>query len=1161
MDDEILEQLNKDFTFDFTIPMAHEDSQYLTDGNRVVFKDMDGDFQEFQIYKTEEEHSDSESLIRVYTEHSIYEINDDIVEDLRVANGDITEALDKGLSASRWKRGKVDALGTGTVNFYYSNGMKNLTDIQAEYGGEFKYRVVLNESKTAIKERFVDLLVRRGSDTNKRYEYTKDIRTLKRTIDRSGIKTAIYGRGKGEEIDEGNGYSRKVTIELAQWSKAMGDPMDKPLGQKFLADPEALAQFGRQGRHRFDTFEVDSTDPYVILEATYKALMEVNKPRYTIEVEGQDLEIVGLSHEAVRLGDSVFIIDRTFKPELRVESRIVEVRRSLSNPENIKVVLGNFIPLSTDIAVELEDLKADFTDRKGVWDKVGDIEIEVGDLTDESIKNVIPNVPSGFTATGLFKSIAVEWDFEPSLYIATYEVYGSKVKGFTVDESNLLFRGKTGGYIQKADTNETWYFRIQAVNTHGNKSQLSSEISGSTIRIETADYEDLSIVNAKIANLSVDASKIAKASITDAEIKSLNADKIIAGKIQARFVEIGSTTSYASGYDPSTKATPSDVSSAEARANTHAESIAEAKRKLAEANAIAYADGIVSVEELARIEEAQANLTTAKNHANSVSNQAEANAKGYTDTKTSTILDDAKEYALPSRSLIFDPTFVHGKEFWADSFTGATASELTNGKAIDSTESLVGGKLLSLTGDTGVFSMNPIPVKTDRVYRMTIRLRQTVDPTDVTKNKLYAGVTTLNEKLENISGGAGYHRYCGVAGASLTVADGWQTFTGIITGEGDLHENFRVGTKYVRPMFMVNYSKGDGTVEVDYVDFEDVTEIQELTRIVDEVSLMTTETSIIATVTNSQEYSNDLLSKANAKDLENYATTDALEEAKTDLAGTMDEKIGKIDFTPYATKTEVTTTAEALDTKFSSSGGVNLIKNSVGFAGTDFWNVSLDKDSYGVTLGSIDTQQGGTIDEKGSGSAFIIKGAKLSQDFSISANNLTLSAIVKKPTGVSGYIQVEYDSGLVEKYDLLSTKEYDFEKVQFIISPTGNNFTVTLYGGIQNDLIVTSLMVNVGNVALQWQHSSGEVYNTNVLMDLNGIRVISNQYNGYTSITPEEFSGYAEVDGEMKRVFTLNKEVTEMEKVKVRSEIAMSPIKVVPVQGTYNGWAFIKEET
>jgi phage minor structural protein len=1086
--DEIIEQLNKDYTFDITVPMNHKDSKYMVDGNRIVFKDLDGEFQEFQIYKTVEEHGSDESSIVVSAEHSIYEINDDVVEDLRVVNGEASVALEKALSASRFEVGNVDSLGLGTVNFYYSTGMANLQDIQKEYGGEFKYRVTLNSKNTKIEHRYVDLLVRRGADTNKRYEYTKDIRSLKRTISRDGIKTALYGRGKGEELDDSNGYSRKVTFEFIEWKKSNGDPMDKPYGQKWLGDPDALKQFGRLNkdgtlRHRFYTFDVDSTDPKEILQKTYEQLMEINKPQYTIEVEGQDLEIVGLKHEAVRLGDTVFIIDKTFNPVLRVEARIIEIRRSLSDPENIKVTLGNFIPLSTDIAVELDKLKADFTDRKGVWDKVDDI--EVGDLTDSNIADILPNTPTGFEATGLFKSIAVEWDFEPSLYIATYEVYGSKVKGFTVDSSNLLFRGKTGGYVHKAQTNETWYFRIRAVNTHGRKSQLSSEISGSTIRIETADYEDLSIVNAKIADLSVDASKMAKATITDAEIKSLNVDKVIAGRLKAKFVEIGSTTTYADGYDPSKKASEQDII----------------------------------------------------------------------------------DYTKPVFEGTYDPNFSSGTRFWGTIQTGKDSKTTTKGVIVPSNESVEGGNVWQVNDDDNYYSLNAIPVNTSRVYQVTARVRQKTNPTTGGSGVLI-GVAPLDENYNRIEGGAGYHRYCasydsatGSTVMTLTEADGWQTITGLISGEGDTHNEFRVGTKYVRPVIVANFDDGNGIVEIGLMDFKDVTEVQELRQTLDEVSLRTEEDKIIATVRASAEYESDLLAKANADDLQGYATTDDLDQAKTNLEGSMDEKIGAIDFSPYATKTEVETTAEALDTKFSSSGGVNLIKNSVGFAGTDFWEVNFDKDSYGVIIGSIDTRQDGTIQEKGSGSAFVLQGARLDQSFSINADNITLSAVVKKPAGVYGRITVIYDDDQKVTRGFGSTAEYDYEKIQLNISPKSSNMTVEIYGGKEDELIVTSLMVNVGNVPLQWQHSSGEVYNTNVLMDLNGIRVLSNQYNGYTSITPEEFSGYAEVEGEMKRVFTLNKDTTEMEKAKARSEISMSPIKIVPVQSSvYNGWAFIKDE-
>ena len=46
--------------------------------------------------------------------------------------------------------------------------------------------------------------------------------------------------------------------------------------------------------------------------------------------------------------------------------------------------------------------------------------------------------------------------------------------------------------------------------------------------------------------------------------------------------------------------------------------------------------------------------------------------------------------------------------------------------------------------------------------------------------------------------------------------------------------------------------------------------------------------------------------------------------------------------------------------------------------------------------------------------------------------------------------------------------------------------------------------------------------------------------------------------GQKRKVFTLNRDTTEVEKIKVRTQIDMPPIKIVPFQGDQNqGWAFV----
>lgn len=1073
-----IEQLNKDFTLEFSVPASHSDTQFLVRGNLVGYFDLDGNLQVFQIYKTEEEHNGDSLSKRVYSEHLFYEMNDDIVEDLRVDNGEALEAMTKALSASRWTVGTVDSLGLGTVNFYYSNGRKNLEEVVKTYGGELGFRFVLTGN--TISQRLVDLKTRRGSDTGKRFEFTKDLNSVKRTVAFDGLKTALYGRGAGEQLETG-GYSRKVTFVDVVWTVAGGDPVDKPAGQEWVGSPTALSSYGRVNgtRHRFGTFDSDTTDPAELLQQTWDELQRVSVPNVTYELSVMTLEsIAGYEHEKVRLGDTVFVIDRLLG--LTIEARVMEIRRDLVNPENTEIVLGNFIEDISDYNAQLEEVQAVLTDRQSIWDKAdnagGISEVDDGDI---AIQPPVP--PASVSATGLFKTIALSWTFDPSIKVSAYEVYASKVNNFTPDISNLVFRGKAGGFVHTGQTSETWYFRIRTLNPAGTASAFTNQFSASTLQIATADYANLSIGTAQIADLAVDNAKLGNLAVTNAKINDLSADKINAGLVKAQYVQIGSSTTFANGFNPN-----------------------------------------------------------------------------------------------PSFAGIYDQSFAYGKSFWGDVYSGQLITPTTKGTVVDSTESSTGGKLLQLTNETWLYSMNPIPVNVNRKYKMTFRVRQTVDPTVAGKSKVYAGVVTLDKAFQNIIGGAGTHRYFCASAMDINSTMGWQTFEGTITGTGDLVDQFRVGTAYVRPMFLVNYQAGDGTVEVDFVKFEDVTDIDAIQTTLNDVSFRTTEDSILATVRSSVSYQTDLAEKASTSDLAGYATTDDMNSTLTDAKDYADGQVktinDKLGVNPDPTKTiyqqisEVDLKADGLDLKFTNSGGVNQLKNSVGFAGTQFWTVAL---------GSVVSIQNAELEAIGAGSGWfsdVGTQINLSQKAPISNSpTYTLSFYMKKEvdnvsTGWAG-IDV-YVGGVKQTFVGLGggagiTSGY--QKFEYQITTASSEVEIKLTVGTGAKATITNLMLNIGSVPLQWQNSSGELYTTNVQMDRLGVTVKSNVYDGYTIMSPTEFAGYAKVPDAsnnlvMTKVFSLNKDVTEVSKLDADKEINMSPIKIVPVTtGASIGWAFVAE--
>jgi phage minor structural protein len=539
---EVKEQLNKDYTFEFITAADHEDSPHIAEGNLVAFKDMDGKYQLFQIWKIEEYRTETQADIqkKVYCEHNYYELLDDVVEDLRVTDGTINDAMTKALSKSRWQVGSVAPFGIGSVSFYYSNAMQNLRDIQDIWGGELGFRVEFNDA--GITGRYVDFLARRGADTGRRFEYTKDLTDIQRTVDATGVKTALYGRGAGEQLESG-GYTRKTTIADVVWTTPT-NPVDKPAGQQWIGDPTSLAIFGKENgtRHRVGVVDFDTTDPNELIALTWAALQEVNKPKITYELKVMDLEqLSGYDHMKVRLGDTVYIIDKGFNPIVQVEARVIEINRSLDEPEKAEIVIGNFIPLITEIGDQLAKIQAKITEKEAIWDNGGnaggggsntDVIVDDGNFP-----NTTPPVPANFTANGLFENIALKWDYDPRLYVAYYEVYASQIQGFTPDNTNLVFKAKAGGYLHTAQPNQTWYFRVQAVNTHGVKSGLSAEISGATIAIHGDYIEALSIGDAQIGDVSADKMKTGTLDANQVDVVNVNADNINTGKLKGEFIE------------------------------------------------------------------------------------------------------------------------------------------------------------------------------------------------------------------------------------------------------------------------------------------------------------------------------------------------------------------------------------------------------------------------------------------------------------------------------------------------------------------------------------------------------------------------------------------------------------------------------------------------
>ncbi|QNU22341.1 hypothetical protein IC805_05215 [Geobacillus thermoleovorans] len=137
---------------------------------------------------------------------------------------------------------------------------------------------------------------------------------------------------------------------------------------------------------------------------------------------------------------------------------------------------------------------------------------------EQKAPSATPAAPTNFSATGAFKKVILKWDIDTSKTVAYYELYASQTAGFTPSPTNLIYKGKTSGFTHDVDVNQTWYYRLRAVNAYGQAGAFTNEVSASTVKIISDDIL-FGAVNAQhIADLVVTASKLADGAVTNTKI-------------------------------------------------------------------------------------------------------------------------------------------------------------------------------------------------------------------------------------------------------------------------------------------------------------------------------------------------------------------------------------------------------------------------------------------------------------------------------------------------------------------------------------------------------------------------------------------------------------------------------------------------------------------
>ena len=202
----------------------------LVKGDRVVWIDLRGVCHEHIVDTIDRVHDDDGAPeTQAVCINSVNETWDDWLDDKR-PSGSVAVALASILADTRWEVGTCDQGGSASRTCYHESVREGLAGIIETWGGELETLIV--HDGASIVSRRVGVRAKRGNQSSaKRFTWTKDLVSVKRSVASDNPKTRVYGYGKGVETESG-GYGRRLTF---------GDIND---GKDYVEDSDATTVWG-----------------------------------------------------------------------------------------------------------------------------------------------------------------------------------------------------------------------------------------------------------------------------------------------------------------------------------------------------------------------------------------------------------------------------------------------------------------------------------------------------------------------------------------------------------------------------------------------------------------------------------------------------------------------------------------------------------------------------------------------------------------------------------------------------------------------------------------------------------------------------------------------------------------------------------------------------
>lgn len=476
--------------FSFTVDIYSDALYMLIEDRQIAVKDMQGDFRLYRIKSIEEEYA-VDGGVTIHCDPAYFELADHFIEDRRIRKGTFKEALTKVLEGTRYTPEYTKSqIAPVDISFYWMNGLDGVERVLQVGGGYFKEVVRIDNLTNAITTRKIVIQNTLSRETGVILDTDYNAERIVRHSN-SYVSTALWGQGasleiEGEDGEPTGGHSRYITFEDVVWSKAKGDPVDKPKGQKWVGLEDLRQEIGyltKDGKrlHRFGHFSnQDYEEPADLLRATYEALIEMAKPEVSYEATIHNIQ-------DILAGDIVTILDRNYAKPVTLQAGIsgVEYDPLLEN-KDVSITIGEVVDFSRDpLEDKVKELETVIDNNRPKWESKPDVEIDIN-----AFPNDKPATPTIIATIGGMSQVYVGWEYDSAIYISHYELHASKSKDFTPSTFTMVWEGKGTAYSHYVEPDEVWWYKVVAVNYHGKESDPSEQKSGTAKKISFEYFDE-----------------------------------------------------------------------------------------------------------------------------------------------------------------------------------------------------------------------------------------------------------------------------------------------------------------------------------------------------------------------------------------------------------------------------------------------------------------------------------------------------------------------------------------------------------------------------------------------------------------------------------------------------------------------------------------------